>query len=550
VLEGFTIANTSGVGTGISCGAWGNPSSPTISRCIFHGHDVGLRVNTGAPTVTNCLFHSNRTAIVTSCQAPAAWFELVNCTVTNNSNLGVYHGASTLASLNNCIVWGNVDDVEVLSAAMLYVGSSDIPGYPLYGNIDEDPQFTDSTYRLSYDSPCVDSGFDGCVDTAYDLGGLPRIFGARVDMGAYEMCGPPKAINPSPIDDAIDVVLCPVLSWSDGGGATSYDVYLGTSSSPGPGDFMGNQSGTSFQIDLSDVLEPNTTYYWRIDPRNSYGPTTGDVWRFSTASGPGPSTPTVYVNAAATGLNNGESWKDAFTRLQDALFEYHDHVDVWVAAGTYKPDQDAANPNGSGDRTASFALAHSWYLYGGFAGCETEINQRNPAVNVTILSGDLAGDDGPNFANNGENSYHVVTEDTVWTALVGFTVTGGNANGGGAYDNGGGMLIENSDPAKRVDVVDCIFIGNSASNPGGGIYNVNGSPFVTNCVFSGNNAYNGGGMFNHSGSPFVTNCVFSRNSAAWGGGMLNSSGSPSFTNCTFRHQRRHSFLHQLHVRRE
>ena len=52
----------------------------------------------------------------------------------------------------------------------------------------------------------------------------------------------------------------------------------------------------------------------------------------------------------------------------------------------------------------------------------------------TILSGDLNGDDGPDFANNGENSYHVFYHpagtDLDSTAILdGFTVTGGNADG-------------------------------------------------------------------------------------------------------------------------
>jgi acetyl-CoA C-acetyltransferase len=50
-------------------------------------------------------------------------------------------------------------------------------------------------------------------------------------------------------------------------------------------------------------------------------------------------------------------------------------------------------------------------------------------VYETVLSGDLLGDDGQGFANNKENSYHIVTgsgtNDTA--ALDGFTITAGNA---------------------------------------------------------------------------------------------------------------------------
>ena len=54
---------------------------------------------------------------------------------------------------------------------------------------------------------------------------------------------------------------------------------------------------------------------------------------------------------------------------------------------------------------------------------------RNPNIYETILSGDLAEDDEPNFVNNSDNSYHVVTgSGTNSTAILdGFTITAGNA---------------------------------------------------------------------------------------------------------------------------
>jgi len=49
----------------------------------------------------------------------------------------------------------------------------------------------------------------------------------------------------------------------------------------------------------------------------------------------------LYVNAAATGLNNGSSWKDAYQNLQAAIAlanQCTDIEEIWVAAGTYRPD--------------------------------------------------------------------------------------------------------------------------------------------------------------------------------------------------------------------
>ena len=95
---------------------------------------------------------------------------------------------------------------------------------------------------------------------------------------------PSKATTPIPADDATDVAIDETLSWADGGGATSYDVYFGTSSPP---DSIGNQAGTTY--DPGD-LEYETEYFWRIDAVNDDGTTEGDEWSFTTEEEPAVST--------------------------------------------------------------------------------------------------------------------------------------------------------------------------------------------------------------------------------------------------------------------
>ncbi len=87
---------------------------------------------------------------------------------------------------------------------------------------------------------------------------------------------PGQASNPSPADSATGVSTTAGLGWTVGGGATSHDVYFGTSS---PGAFQGNQTGTIFD---TGAMANSTTYYWRIDEKNGYGTTTGVVWSFTT----------------------------------------------------------------------------------------------------------------------------------------------------------------------------------------------------------------------------------------------------------------------------
>jgi hypothetical protein len=87
---------------------------------------------------------------------------------------------------------------------------------------------------------------------------------------------PGQASSPSPADSATDVSINADLSWSAGSGATSRDVYFGTTS---PGSFQGNQTATTFD---PGSMAYDTTYYWRIDEVNAEGTTTGNVWSFAT----------------------------------------------------------------------------------------------------------------------------------------------------------------------------------------------------------------------------------------------------------------------------
>ncbi|MHC4397462.1 MAG: DNRLRE domain-containing protein, partial [Planctomycetota bacterium] len=95
---------------------------------------------------------------------------------------------------------------------------------------------------------------------------------------------PAQATTPSPANSATDVNVTTDLSWTAGSGATSHDVYFGTTS---PGTSQGNQTATTFD---TGTMANDTTYYWRIDEVNAAGTTTGTVWSFTTVAASGPVT--------------------------------------------------------------------------------------------------------------------------------------------------------------------------------------------------------------------------------------------------------------------
>ncbi|MFK7933637.1 MAG: choice-of-anchor Q domain-containing protein [Saprospiraceae bacterium] len=264
----------------------------------------------------------------------------------------------------------------------------------------------------------------------------------------------------------------------------------------------------------------------------------------------------VYVNKTASGANNGSSWADAYTDLQDAIdLGAFFGLDIWVAAGTYLPldAPDGTTSTGATDRNNAFHLDTDIKIYGGFAGTETMLSQRNPVTNVTILSGDFNGDDvdsddigsGTTFSisNNDENAYHIMITANLTNAAVidGFTFSGGNAQTSlnqliydertFISDNGAAQYNISSSPT----MTNCIFTKNE-SNDGPGQYNLSSSPIMTNCTFTLNDGDYGGGQWNgFASSPIMTNCIFTRN-FTWdeGGAQLNTeSSSPAMSNCTF-----------------
>ena len=137
-----------------------------------------------------------------------------------------------------------------------YVGA-DVPGFPDDG--------TGFYWRVKAGNAL---GWSSYSDTWYfDNGTAPA---------------PEPATNPSPADGATGVGINADLTWAAGTGATSHDVYFGTSITPV---FVRNQTTTSYD---PCTLDSNTTYYWRIDEVGTSGTTTGIIWSFTTQVEPDP----------------------------------------------------------------------------------------------------------------------------------------------------------------------------------------------------------------------------------------------------------------------
>lgn len=214
----------------------------------------------------------------------------------------------------------------------------------------------------------------------------------------------------------------------------------------------------------------------------------------------------IYVKEIATGEQNGSSWDNAMSDLQEAmhLASLLDSVQVWVAAGTYYGDVTATN---------AFTLYNGVSIYGGFAGNEPadyDLSLRDFTTNVTRL--------------DGQNSRRVLYNNNYSTADIvidGFCIQNGYVNGSG----GGAYLYRNA------IVRNCTFVGNvsNGGDEGGGVYVYSNSSFV-NCVFTDNKALSGTGGGACAGweeSVNFINCLFKNNSSNQGGGAKGG----NFRNC-------------------
>ncbi len=246
-----------------------------------------------------------------------------------------------------------------------------------------------------------------------------------------------------------------------------------------------------------------------------------------------PAAGVAYVDAAATGANNGTSWADAFTDLQTPLDLVMGSCEIWVAQGVYKPTNTP-------DRTISFVMKNCVALYGGFAATETLRTERDWESNITVLSGDIDNNDltdphgvVTDTANIvGNNSFHVVQSNGVNATgiLDGFTITSGQAN---IYPDrrGGGMYVIGGNPS----LSNLTFRGNMAIYSGAGLYSQDSNLTLHNANFRKNRTLGGGGgLANNGGSITLVGVDFSENHAPWGGGMFHAlDNGTTLVNVTF-----------------
>ena len=209
----------------------------------------------------------------------------------------------------------------------------------------------------------------------------------------------------------------------------------------------GNPSLTCIQVDAGFSPPANSGLYvagWTKDNQTSYSENC---------------IPTVYyVDANATGVNDGSSWTDAFTNVADALALTNLNDAVWVAKGTYT----------LADKNTPIAVSTNEVdIIGGFAGTETTLADRDltaiHTTNATIFTGDINGDDidgdfTSNKTDNAERLFELRTSNVTFDGII-FENIYDTSQSGGVEENGI-IFIPNNLNANNLKIKNSVFRSN------------------------------------------------------------------------------------------
>jgi len=269
---------------------------------------------------------------------------------------------------------------------------------------------------------------------------------------------------------------------------------------------------------------------------------------------------TLYVDGAVSSSGDGSSWAAAFKTLSEALAVANSGSDLWIAAGTY------AEP--------THTLVSGARIYGGFAGDETDLAQRDPVAHVVtlnspvgpIFTGDTSTDsatllDGLTLASGNSDHQPAITLSGFSLGLQSVSISGhtqgilatgnpdlalancnftGNVNAitttGGSLDLSGCVFTSNTGSAItanatcNVGMSGCTFTGNGTSGTGQGgaialvpdavVSTKFPTVSITNSTFTGNLAANGGAICGYANLA-ISASTFTGNIATVNGGAIN-----------------------------
>jgi hypothetical protein len=554
VLDGFTITqgyaannNVSENGGGINC-IFSNPvlnnlmikenysrnngggmyldySNPTISNStIFKnttfGNGGGMYLDYSHPRIINTqiidnylLYGWNGAGIVANYSNPY----IINSVIANNGNDGYSKGGGMYCSNANPVIVNSIFANNFCNGSNLGAGifcysdsHADIYNSIFWNNRDQS-----GTNHFAMSSGSTSTSFN--VQSSLIQGG--NIYNIPDAQYSGNIDAAPRFLHPSQktgIDDNVvnaDWGLFPCSPCINQGNSAffpdsiNYDMafhsrIFGESIDLGPNEFQGNPSG--------------------LAPKNI-----------------------IYVKPGGTG--DGTSWSNAIGDLQQAIdfpFGCYENSEIWVAAGIYLPDVSGL----SNVKQATFNIRNNIHLYGGFAGNEDSLSQRNCIINKSILSGNVGS-----ISDSTDNANNVVFISLQDTAILdGFDIKNGYSDdyyhgGAGIFCEkstlkinnltisnntsdyyAGGLLVKESD----LDMKNSMITSNSAE-VGTSIILESCRMNIENCKILNNTGYSGtGGIIVNSSKGKIINCLISNNYGERAGAIVSYQSNYALVNST------------------
>lgn len=240
-----------------------------------------------------------------------------------------------------------------------------------------------------------------------------------------------------------------------------------------------------------------------------------------------------HVRQNSSGANDGANWQDAFTDLHAALNISQPGDTIWVAAGIY-----ATSP--TGDRSVSFQLKNGVRIYGGFAGTETALSERDWVAHPTVLSGAIGG---IYHVDDARHIMFVANPDSN-TTVDGLVFKNGFSDSNNSLQGGAALFVLAEDSIfwkSEMRIKNCRFDINRTTKAGGAVrVSCHDADFTLfeNCIFNYNDADAGGAIAVNAYQIYTQfiDCQFFQNEAENGGGaiFLNSTfNAARFIGCHF-----------------
>ncbi|MHB9035797.1 MAG: right-handed parallel beta-helix repeat-containing protein [Armatimonadota bacterium] len=365
-------------------------SAPIVTENIIDWNgDHGVYCSLSSPSISMNRISSNSTGVgFYSCTSTNTQFQLTANTILNNRGWGIYLNASPMPPIASNIVAFNSNGIYSDS-------SSIITNNTITGN-------TGQGINLNGASPSI---YNNIV--ANNGSGIVRVGGRFAAFNS-------------------DVF----------GNGTSY-----TGMEPGVGDISTDPMFASYAFDdfrlkgTSPCRNKGTNNALNVPDIDFVGGTRIEEGIVDIGADEYNEEPSalrqLYVDTDMSVSGNGLTWQTAYRTITEAIEDVKRNwlqggAEIWVAAGLY---------------TENVSLVGGTMLYGGFAGNETQRNQRNWVVNETII--------------DGGNKNHTVVGVT-GSIIDGFTVR--NGSGCGFYcPNGSPTISNNKITANRSQGIYCYY---------------------------------------------------------------------------------------------